>query len=375
VDGKISDSGNDGQLRRVIRYLKAWKDHREGKNSSIRLLSGFILTILTCEHFSKNERDDVSLYETIYVIKSRLGYNFSCYVPETQGGENLLQKYSSETVMDELKDLTENAEKAINSDCEKEASEYWRKSFGDRFPLGDDSNKGAKTSAFGAAPAGLSYPVPAQKPYGGSEASQQKIVRQKAWYSPEDFEKVKRDFPNLEYCESENCVKGKIFVSGRYEQNENGSWNIMPIPESGSDDSFAKEYSILINLNNRVKVYETAGEIIQIVKKSGKENADLHLFLDDSCCLGVFLSCFSWEMRLSKFIVYGIYPYFAWQAYYAKFGKCPPCGEYPHNWEDAKKEFLDDIKNRRADDPIFAKAAQSLNLTAEAKNKAVSNSP
>jgi hypothetical protein len=384
VEGKISDAGNNEQLRKIIRYLKAWKDHREYKNSSLRLLSGFILTILACKYFSKNERDDISLKETINAIKNELSLSFFCCAPTTPGGENLLEKYldSKHTVIGEFEKFFDNAQNAIHSDCENEALKYWHNVFGDRFlpSDGNGDNKGKGAAALVAPSAGSSQSapastIPAQKPFGGSETPHQKITRQNAKYSPEDFQKVKDRFPYLEYYPDEKCVKGKFFVSGRYEKNENGLWDIVLVPESHSEDSFAKEYSILINLNNGVKVYETSGEIIRTADKYGKPKVDLHLFADDSCCLSFSLSCCPWEMSLSEFIIYGVYPYFSWQAYYAKFGKCPPCGEYPHNWEDAKKEFLDDIKNRRADDPIFAKAAQSLNLTAEAKNKAVSNSP
>lgn len=140
VDEKISNANGNGQLRRVIRYLKAWKDFREDKNNSLKLPSGFILTILACNHFSKNDRDDLSLKVTTEAIKRALDASFTCYRPTVPTDEELLADYSKDTVIDELTCFVNNAQKAIDSDCEKEASEFWRKSFGDRFPLGKGKN-------------------------------------------------------------------------------------------------------------------------------------------------------------------------------------------------------------------------------------------
>ena len=146
VDEKISDTNFTGQLRRIIRYLKAWKDYREYKNSSLKLPSGFILTILACNHYKESDRDDLALCDTVESIKDDLNWDFVCYRPTTPKGEELLGKYDSEKVLRELEKFVENAQKAIDSDCEEESSKYWRKVFGDRFPVGDKSKKSFKTN-------------------------------------------------------------------------------------------------------------------------------------------------------------------------------------------------------------------------------------
>ena len=136
VDGKISDSDSGGQLRRIVRYLKAWKDFREDSNSSLKLPSGFILTILACKNYIKDDKDDIAFQRTIKSIKSRLDYSFTCYRPTVPANEDLLSKYSETTVLNELSKLVDGADVAVDSACEKEASEHWRKVFGSRFPLG-----------------------------------------------------------------------------------------------------------------------------------------------------------------------------------------------------------------------------------------------
>ena len=154
VDSKISTANSNGQLRRLIRYFKAWKDYREDKNSNLKLPSGFILTILACQNFSKDDRDDLALKNTTEAIKNKLFSNFSCYRPTVPKDEDLLNNYSKDTVLRELDKFFSNAQKAINSDCEEKASGLWRKVFGDRFPLGKKkegkSVPVAKNSVLGA---------------------------------------------------------------------------------------------------------------------------------------------------------------------------------------------------------------------------------
>lgn len=146
VDEKISNVNSNGQLRRIIRYLKAWKGYREDKNSSLKLPSGFILTILACQNFSKNDRDDLCFKNTVESIKIKLNSGFTCYRPTVPKDEELLSDYSQDTVLKELENLINNAQKASDSDCEKEASEFWRKVFGERFPLGKEKDDKPKKS-------------------------------------------------------------------------------------------------------------------------------------------------------------------------------------------------------------------------------------
>ena len=146
VREKISETNSAGQLRRVIRYLKAWKDYRESKNSSLKLPAGFILTILVCNHYKESDRDDLALCDTVESIRNELDWNFVCFRPTTPEGEELLGKYNAEKVLHELEVFAGNAQRAIDSDCEEESSKYWRKEFGDRFPLGEKSKKSFKTN-------------------------------------------------------------------------------------------------------------------------------------------------------------------------------------------------------------------------------------
>ena len=138
VDEKFSTANSNGQLRRLIRYLKAWKNYRQDKSSSLKLPSGFILTILACQCFSRNESDNIALENTVTAIIHRLNERFTCYRPTIPQEDELLSDYSKDIVLNEFVNFFEEAEKARNSSCEKMASQHWRKVFGDRFPLGQE---------------------------------------------------------------------------------------------------------------------------------------------------------------------------------------------------------------------------------------------
>ncbi len=132
------------QIKRLVRYLKAWKDFRKDKNSNLNLPSGFALTILVVNHYKEYDNDDEAFRETIRSMYNSLSsYNgFKCLRPTTPKGENVFADYSDTRKSDfltQLKNLLNDCDKAKDEKNFKKASEYLRdKQFGDRFPKGDD---------------------------------------------------------------------------------------------------------------------------------------------------------------------------------------------------------------------------------------------
>lgn len=123
-----------GQLKRVVRYLKVWRDYKKGD-----LPSGLILSILAANNIVFHERDDVAFYKTLINIKSNLEQNFACYRPTTPANENLLEDYSKtkkDYFLDRLASFIQSAEKALEDrTTQKEACKAWQSHFGkDRFP-------------------------------------------------------------------------------------------------------------------------------------------------------------------------------------------------------------------------------------------------
>ncbi len=139
------------QLRRIIRYMKAWKDFREYSNSSKKFPSGLVLSILAAENYISNERDDIALRDTLQAIKFKLNLNFACLRPTTPKYENLLENYNHKDYFKaNLIDLVTAGTHAIEEKNQKKACEYWQKYFGDRLPCSmakDEEEKNSNSAA------------------------------------------------------------------------------------------------------------------------------------------------------------------------------------------------------------------------------------
>jgi len=152
------------QIRRLTRFLKAWKNFRELENSNLKLPSGFILSILIAENYVKRDRDDESFRKTVANIIDVLEIRFLCFRPTTPSDEDLFADYSRTKRNDfisNLKKLLEAFVEAEEEDNYKLASEYIIKQFGNRFPLGKDQSCSGRKNRL-AATVG-NYRV---KPYG-----------------------------------------------------------------------------------------------------------------------------------------------------------------------------------------------------------------
>lgn len=144
-----SHVGEDDQLRRIVRYLKAWRDYREFKNSSTKMPSGLVLSILAANNFYAHKRDDVSLKETLIKIEAKLKVKFECLRPTKPVGEDLLSEYQNKDYfMTCLGNFIADAKKAIEESNKKQSCLYWQNHFGDRFPchLAKDEDEGKKES-------------------------------------------------------------------------------------------------------------------------------------------------------------------------------------------------------------------------------------
>jgi hypothetical protein len=145
------------QLRRIVRYLKAWRDYRHTQNSSTQMPSGFILTILAANNISyNNDRDDIAMKETLEKIQQSIdpdkGGVFECFRPTTPKGEDLFANYSDtkrDNFLNQLSNFVTSAQQAIAGKNSKESCLKWQKHFGDRFSCttakDEDEQSNAKT--------------------------------------------------------------------------------------------------------------------------------------------------------------------------------------------------------------------------------------
>lgn len=347
VEQNIDYSNSNDQLRRVIRYLKAWQDYRESVNGDLRLACGFVWTILACENFRKAERDDLSFKLTVEAIQESLSNSFVCRRPTTPKGENVLAKYNEKTILDELKKLIEYANKAIDSKYEEDAANCWRKIFGDRFPRSKGSGM-KKTSSTITIPT-----VAATKPYYARSFTDIKDGNSMR-VTDDDMMEIRKHFPNMTYHPDRHCVCGTISFCSKYKKTKSGQ---LTVTQASHDDrdSFEGEYHIKIALRERGNpiVYETGDKIRNVANRQGQDLIELHFFTNDSCCLDYMTSTQALSISFYQFVVHKVYPYFAWQAFREKFGKLPPCGEYSHDPVRAKQEFNKDKRNTGRNDLCF----------------------
>ena len=125
------------QLRRIVRYLKAWADFITDSKGK-KMPTGCSLMMLAVEHYVADTRDDIALKEVLVGMHDALSKDdgFHCYRPTFPINEDLFENYSQTRKNDflsALKSFRDDAERAINSKNPHEACLKWQKHFGDRF--------------------------------------------------------------------------------------------------------------------------------------------------------------------------------------------------------------------------------------------------
>lgn len=120
------------QLRRVVRYLKAWKDFKDVD------LKGVEITILVAQNFSSYaNRDDKAMRDTLSLILDKLQLNYSCYKPVFPY-EDLFEGHSKtkkESIISKLTSLRDALSSAIDASDIAVATEKLNSCFGNRFPI------------------------------------------------------------------------------------------------------------------------------------------------------------------------------------------------------------------------------------------------
>lgn len=125
---------NDGQLIRIIKYLKKWTNRLPFKTPS-----GVAITVWACTYFkAAKDRDDESLFKTIESIYSSIWWwSVSCKCP-VEPYDDLLSNLDStqkDKFKEALKKFKDDASKAINEKDKDIAVSYWQKHLGDKFKI------------------------------------------------------------------------------------------------------------------------------------------------------------------------------------------------------------------------------------------------
>lgn len=141
------------QMRRIVRWIKAFTKAREGWN----LPGGLIISALVAECYqSHNDRDDIALYNTLREIKDRLDFDCSVYNP-TDSSKELTEKQNFLTQAKNLKkrlgSVISKLKPLFDDECtEAKANKAWDYMF-----LHDFWKPGAKNLTKSAAANDSSY--------------------------------------------------------------------------------------------------------------------------------------------------------------------------------------------------------------------------
>jgi len=131
--GKVKEQGE--QLRRVVRYLKAWADFQASKGG--KMPNGLILTVLTVQNFRADERDDKSFMNTAQAVSNAVSFLFYILNP-VDSSEELTSRLTEEQkkrFQEAIADLSSDGSKAIENSSASASSRLCRNQLGDRFPL------------------------------------------------------------------------------------------------------------------------------------------------------------------------------------------------------------------------------------------------
>lgn len=127
----------EGQLVKIVRYLKAWCDNRP-----MKMPNGLTMTILAWRNIKYNERDDICLRNTLKEIKNSLNESWTCKFPTTPQ-DDLLENYSGNKnyFFESIDGFIDDSTKAIEHETnQRKASKLWQKHLGSYFPDGEDKD-------------------------------------------------------------------------------------------------------------------------------------------------------------------------------------------------------------------------------------------
>jgi hypothetical protein len=119
------------QLLRIVRYLKAWCDHKRAT-----MPSGLAMTILAVNNYSADDRDDLAVLATLKKIRETLEDSFECVMPTTPYDDLFegMSQTSEEAFLSAMDSLIADGDRAIENTLQTEAAKKWKNHFGTWFP-------------------------------------------------------------------------------------------------------------------------------------------------------------------------------------------------------------------------------------------------
>lgn len=119
------------QLRRLVKYFKAWAD-----NKGVKMPKGVALTILVAENYISHRSDDTSLIKTARAIETAVNNSFVCIMP-VEPYDNLFDNFSygkEEYFLKKIEQLINDGEIAsAKSTNDEKAIKLWKRHLGKFF--------------------------------------------------------------------------------------------------------------------------------------------------------------------------------------------------------------------------------------------------
>ena len=372
VCDKSPDSTDGRQLRRITRYIKAYKNSRSSWKS--KMASGFAISALVVECYISDDRDDVSLHKTIKAIRNRLDQDLEISHPVIQGEKLTKGSDDAQTkfLRDKLSDALDKLNILFDIDCTLlQALKAWKAVFNHPF-WGERVDKEESRGRSFNSTLPINPKVAATRPWlkdevlsnssnshvnfspnakGNAHALGLTAYKAPSLFNLRSLEKINQFFPDLRIVDGE--IKGQIAFSSKYVQNKHKKWMIESCNSYNDSECVKGRYQIRIAASPMgvFEVFETEGKILKLAKKLNISNHDLHLHNDGSCCLD-FILAIDPKLDIKDFILNKVYPYFVWQAYFEKFRSVPPSGEYSHG-DKALVEFINYVKAMNRNDYCF----------------------
>ena len=263
----------------------------------------------------------------------------------------------------------QTAREALNAESSEDAIKIWQKLFGDDFGKGSSGGGNSKGGGSKPKPSGspggsrpsliLPPPVRPKGQYAGALASahedtEMKVVR----VSDSELQWLRQAQPDLSYDSTSNLILGRLTFSEEFDPDD-GLLKPVPSPsERCSRMAIQDAFDVEVRLRFRPLAYnpwptvvETGGRIQRIMREQAISNiADMHCypgFTEALCCLGFQIDSGD-RFQLDKFIRQLIVPFFYRAAYVERYGleasRRDLWKTYPHKFENAEDEYLDELR-------------------------------
>lgn len=139
------------QLKRLVRYFKAWCDYQNFNGNGKKMPSGLVMTIWVAENAAYNDRDDIAMKDTLVNIKRLTDFQvkITCLRPTVPKWENLLEDYKYiDFFKERLSAFVDSAKQAINETNQKTSCGKWQMHFGERFSCASAKDEDENANTF-----------------------------------------------------------------------------------------------------------------------------------------------------------------------------------------------------------------------------------